>query len=153
MYSLRRVTQSRRLQVHVQKPRARACQTRRSPPECWGRHKTHLPHQINKLGEFPHPIIGHFIAKCAEWAANGPVWMPQALESICVIQFWSWVNPPFPLLALWGNKKWLPSMKVKKMEKFQNKIGWMDSKWSSLNVPGTENPLSASRVTQLLTKL
>ena len=44
----------------------------------------------------------------------------------------------FPLLALWGNKNGLPSMKVKKMEKFQNKRGLMGCKWSSLNAPGTE---------------
>ena len=49
-------------------------------------------------------------------AANGPVWMFQALEVPCFIQFWSWRNPLFPLLALWGNKNWPPSMKVKKME-------------------------------------
>ena len=29
----------------------------------------------------------------------------------------------FPLLSLWGNKNWPPSMKVKKMENFQNKRG------------------------------
>ena len=33
-------------------------------------------------------------------------------------------------------------MKVKKMENFQNKRGLKGCKWSSLNVPGTENPLS-----------
>ena len=50
--------------------------------------------------------------KWAQWATNGPVWMPQALKTLCLIQFWSWKNSLFPLLALWGNKKWLPSMKV-----------------------------------------
>ena len=35
-------------------------------------------------------------------------------------------------------------MKVKEMENFQNKIGSMGCKWSSLNAPGTENPLSHS---------
>ena len=76
--------------------------------------------------------------------------MPQALETLCLIQFWSWENSPFPLLALWGNKKWLPSMKVKKllkilikkrllamrvkkMNNFQNKMSWMGCNWSSLN--------------------
>ena len=36
----------------------------------------------------------------------------------------------------------LPSMKVKKMEKFQSKSGLMGCKWSSLNATGTGNPLS-----------
>ena len=35
-------------------------------------------------------------------------------------------------------------MKVKKMENFQNKRGLMGCKWSSLNAPGTETPLSHS---------
>ena len=50
-----------------------------------------------------------------------PKW--QFWEAPCPIQFWSWMNPPFPLLALWGNKNWPPSMKVKKMENFRNKSG------------------------------
>ena len=48
------------------------------------------------------------------------------------------IRPP----ALWGNKNWPPSMKVKKLEIFCNKRGLKGCKWSSLNVPGTENPLS-----------
>ena len=43
---------------------------------------------------------------------------------------------------LWGNKNWLPSMKVKKLENVQNKIGLKECKWSSLNAPGTETPQS-----------
>ena len=43
--------------------------------------------------------MGNFRTNWAEWNANGPVWMPQALKSICTIQFWSWVNSPFPLFA------------------------------------------------------
>ena len=42
------------------------------------------------------------------------------------------------------NKNWLPSMKVKKFRKYQYKIGWMGCKWSGLNAPDTENPLSHS---------
>ena len=68
--------------------------------------------------------------------------MPQALKTIFLIHFWGWENSLFPLLALWGNKNWPPSMKVKKLENFQNKKGLMGCKWSSLNAPGTENPLS-----------
>ena len=52
------------------------------------------------------------------------------------------MNPPFPSLALWGNKNWPPSMKVKKMENFWNKRGLKGYEWSCLNAPGTENPLS-----------
>ena len=54
----------------------------------------------------------------------------------------SWKNSPFPLLALWGNKNGLPSMKVKELENFQNKMGLKGCKWSSLNAPGTETPQS-----------
>ena len=35
-------------------------------------------------------------------------------------------------------------MKVKKMENFQNIRGLNECKWSSLNAPSTENPLSHS---------
>ena len=80
--------------------------------------------------------------KSAQQAANGPDWMPQALKTHRVILFWGCENSPFPLLALWGNKNWPPSMKVKKMKNFQNKRGLKGCRWSSLNAPGTENPLS-----------
>ena len=49
-------------------------------------------------------------------------------------------NCPLPILALWGNKNWPPSMKVKKMEKDGNKIGLVGGKWSSSKAPGTWNP-------------
>ena len=39
-------------------------------------------------------------------------------------------------------KNWPPSMKVKKMENFWNKRGLKGCRWSSLNAPGTEHPLS-----------
>ena len=68
--------------------------------------------------------------------------MPQALKVATLIQFWSWVIPHFPLLALWDNKNWPPSIKVKKVENFRNKMGLMGCKCSSLNAPGNENPLS-----------
>ena len=72
---------------------------------------------------------------------------------------WSSLNPPgtqtplshlvlkldfslFSLLALWGNKKWPPSMKVQQIENCQNKMGLKGCKWSSLNAPGTQTPLS-----------
>ena len=47
-------------------------------------------------------------------AAKGPVWMPQALKPLCLIQFWSWKNSLFPLLALWGNKNWPPQYEGEK---------------------------------------
>ena len=75
-------------------------------------------------------------------AANGPVWMPQALKTLCLIHFWSWMNSLFPLLALWGNKNWPPSMKLEKLKKYGKKSGLMGCKWSNLNAPGTESPLS-----------
>ena len=121
-----------------------------------------LSHSILKLDESPFPIIGPlgviriglpvwkwkswkiFRTKGVQRDANGPVWMPQALNTPCLIQFWSWMNLPFPLLALWGNKNWPPSMKVKKLKIFWNKLGSKGGKWSSLNAPGTENPLSHS---------
>ena len=56
--------------------------------------------------------------------------------------FWSRVNSTFSPLALWGNKNWPPSMKRKKLENFQNKRRLMGCKWSSLNGPGTQTPLS-----------
>ena len=43
-----------------------------------------------------------------------------------------------------GNKNGLPSMKVDKLENYQNKSGSTGCKWSSLNAPGTGNPLSHS---------
>ena len=68
--------------------------------------------------------------------------MPQALKPLSLIHIGSWENFPFPKTALWGNKNGLPSMKVNKLEKIQNKMGLKGCKWSSLNAPGTETPLS-----------
>ena len=68
--------------------------------------------------------------------------MVLALKPLRLIQFESWVISIFPVLALWGNKNWPPSMKVKKLEIFWVKMGLVDSKWSSLNAQGTEIPLS-----------
>ena len=84
----------------------------------------------------------YYGTKWGQWASNGPVWMPQALKTLCLIHFWGWMNSPFPLLALWGNKNWPPSMKVKKLKIFWEKMSPKGCKWSSLNAPGTENPLS-----------
>ena len=82
--------------------------------------------------------------KWASWSAIGPIWMPQAPKTLCLIQFWSWENSLFSLLALWGNRNWPPSMKVKKLEILHQKNGLKGCKWSSLRGPGTETPLSYS---------
>ena len=68
--------------------------------------------------------------------------MPLALKFLCLIHFWNWQNSPFSLIALWGNKNWPPSMKVKNFENCQIKSGLKGCQWSSLNAPGTEIPLS-----------
>ena len=70
--------------------------------------------------------------------------MSQALKTLCLIQFWSWNNSPFPLLALWGNKNWPPSMKKKIMKIFWHKKGSIGCKWYSYNAPGIENPIYKS---------
>ena len=51
--------------------------------------------------------------------------MPQALKPLSLIQIGSCKNFPFPIISLWGNKNWLPSMKVKKLKIVQNKSGWL----------------------------
>ena len=76
--------------------------------------------------------------KVAQRTPNGPVWKSKALKSTCMIHFWSWNNSFYLLLALWGNKNGLPSMKIKKVENFENKIGSKHCKWSSLNAQSTE---------------
>ena len=84
--------------------------------------------------------------RCVEPDANSlrahKLYLFVSVPGLCLILFWSRMISPLLLLALWGNKNWPPSMKVKKMENFQNKRGLKDCKWSSLDAPGTENPLS-----------
>ena len=46
--------------------------------------------------------------------------------------------------ALWANKNWTPSMKVKQIKDCINNNGLKGCKWSSLKVPGTETPVSHS---------
>ena len=53
--------------------------------------------------------------KWAQGAANGPVWMPQGLKALCLIQFWCWVISLFSILALWGNKNWPPQCEGEKV--------------------------------------
>ena len=49
--------------------------------------------------------------------------MPQALKTLSLIHFWDCENSLFPLLALWGNKNWTPSMKGENLEFYGNKNG------------------------------
>ena len=87
-------------------------------------------------------------APSIEASSNGKAWETEENENPNEVQgkagclIGSCKNFPFPLLALWGNKNWLPSMKVKKLKIFQNKIGLKGCKWSSLDAPGTETPQS-----------
>ena len=78
-----------------------------------------------------------------------------------LVAFLIWPSNPKPLFGIYnqpgkmhnsikysdrqnnrGNKNWPPSMKVKKLEFYGNKSGLKGCKWASLNVPGTESPLS-----------
>ena len=96
-------------------------------------HKNCLSHfQPLSLGYLEMAYYGGI--KSTLLAANGP-----GTEPICLIK-----NSPFSIsiLALWANKNWLPSMKLKELEKFLSKIGLRGCKWSSLNAPGTEIPMS-----------
>ena len=68
--------------------------------------------------------------------------MPQALEALYLIQFLNGKNSLFSLMALWGNKNWPSSKKVRPIENLQNKMGLKGCKWSSLNAPGTQTHLS-----------
>ena len=68
--------------------------------------------------------------------------MPQALTSLCLIHFWNWQISPFSLLALWGNKKWSPSMKVQQMENSKKKMASKGCNYSSSIALGTQTPLS-----------
>ena len=42
--------------------------------------------------------------------------MSQALTTLCLIQCKSWMNPLFPLLALWGNKELASQYESEKVE-------------------------------------
>ena len=96
-------------------------------------HNPWLPSMNVKMFEKLQNKIG---TKGCKWSSLN------ATGTETIIHIGSWENSPFSLLALWGNKNGLPSMKVKELEKFQNKMGLKGCKWSSLNAPGTENSLS-----------
>ena len=67
------------------------------------------------------------------WSHSGRTFFP-----VCLVLPGYYIS----LLALWGNKNWPPSMKVKKVENVHDKSVSTGCKWSSLIAPGTENPLS-----------
>ena len=69
-------------------------------------------------------------------------WNASGTQTLYLIHLLGWKNYLFALLAFWGNKNWPPSMKVEKLEKFQTLMTSKGCKWSSLNGPGTETPLS-----------
>ena len=52
--------------------------------------------------------------------------------------FHHFLDDSFVPFSAWGNKNWPPSIKVKKLENFGNKIGLREWKGSSLNASGTE---------------
>ena len=64
--------------------------------------------------------------------------MPQALNPLFV----AFKLGESLFLISWGNKELaLPSIKVKKFDKYLDKVGSTGCKWSRLNTPGTETPL------------
>ena len=48
--------------------------------------------------------------------------MPQALKPLCLIHIEKGKFSQLPKLALWGNKNWLPSMKVKSWKNVKTKL-------------------------------
>ena len=56
-------------------------------------------------------------------AANDPMLMPQAQKPHCLIHIGSLKISLSSLLALWGNKKWAPSIKVENVENCQYIMG------------------------------
>ena len=80
--------------------------------------------------------------------ADGPFWIHrrQAPKPLFPFQFWSDFSL-ISLLALWNNKNWPHSIKMKHIKNCQYKMGLKGCKWSTLNVPnvpGTQTPLSQS---------
>ena len=99
--------------------------------------------------------------KCGELSSQKKVKQIENCQNKMGLKEWNSLNAPgiktplshpvlelgdFPFLttylALWGKKNWPPSIKVKQIENLQNKLGLEGWKWSSLNGPGTQVPLS-----------
>ena len=67
---------------------------------------------------------------------KGCKWSSLNAPGICTSHFHPFLglgNSLFSQLALWGNKKWAPSIRVEKLEICQNKMGSKIFNWSSLN--------------------
>ena len=70
--------------------------------------------------------------------------MPPTLKNLYLIHFWGWMNSLFSLLALWGNKNWPPSMKVKKVGKFPEQKGFKGMHIVQLECPRHRKPTVSS---------
>ena len=113
--------------------------------------QSNLPkHKVHKL--YSGPVVKKLQKHGCKIGSIACRWSKRSTKIYLPIQFGIWkslfflsqINPPFPLLALWGNKNGPPSMKLIKLNIFWNKMGSMGCKWSSLNATGTETPLSHS---------
>ena len=67
--------------------------------------------------------------------------MPQALKLLCPINFWIQEISLFSLLALWGNKKWPPSIKMRQFENFMEQIGLKRLQMVQFECPQALTPL------------
>ena len=74
---------------------------------------------------------------CKWFGLNAPVTENPLSHSILKLD-----ESTFPFLAPWGNKNWPPSMNLKELKIFWNKMGSMGLKRSSLNGTITDTPLS-----------
>ena len=116
-----------------------------------------MSHSVLKLGELPFLHIGLWGNK--NWPPSMKAKNVENFQNKSSLKGckWSRMNGPgtenplshsifelgdFPLLALWGNKNWPPSIKVKKLEIYRKVRGAKGCKWSILDAPGTQNPLS-----------
>ena len=103
-------------------------------PWVWGNKHWPPSMKVNKLKIFKNKrgLMG-----CKWSSLNAPGTENPFSHSILKLD-----ESPFPLLALWGNKNWPPSIKMEKLENFQSKTGLRGCEWSRLNGPGTQAPLS-----------
>ena len=77
----------------------------------------------------------------AEQAVNGPVWLPQALKTFCLIQFLGCKNSLFPLYWPSGVIRiGLPIWKWKKCKNIWANVAEQDAK-GPVGVPQAPNPL------------
>ena len=72
--------------------------------------------------------------------------MPQALKPLCLIHNEKGKFSQLPILALWGNKNGLPSMKVKELEKIPSKIALRASHPRRREAPSERSKVVVSTV-------